>query len=405
MKTTLALPLLSIFFLLLSCSKNAIDVEDLSRFKTVYIVQAGEGYDKHVLEITDSIQTIAISAALGGDLRLNNDLVVTMEPDIDLVSQFNAVHLTDFLPLPLGSFEIVDNQVTIKKGKAHSSPLVINLKTKDYIEPGVSYLLPISIANADAGIPISGGMKTAYIQIAGTYPLGEEPATKVWELNGRTFKYLFTVQGALAGTEIDPLDVYEYDNSAGVFKNEPVAGLPTGGFGVFDMVIAYPTGLIARDVNGVYSGVPGSIFEYPLNVEARTLTGLGITGNGFNDYNLLTFSARQNAMYGRKANGDLEVIRKVGAMWSDKTVVGSGYDRYTIIEAYQEGLLAMQNNGDLWYINIAADGQFDEPRQVGSGWNKYSKLMANGDKLLAVDAAGTVWQYDFDLRGTWNVGQ
>lgn len=395
--------ILTVILVALSCSKNAIDVEDLSRFKTLYIIQAGEGYPSHTLNITDSIQSIAISAGLGGKDRTDKDIHITMQAQPELVAQYNEENRTDYRIMPSGSYEISDNRVTIEKGKPYSTPLTIAFKTMDYIEPGASYLLPVSIAEADVDIPINAGLKTAYIHIRGTYPLGEEPPTKVWDFGSRSFKYLFTIQGALAGTEMDVLEVYEYDNSAGVFKNDPVPGLPTGGFGVFDVVIAHPNGLIARDVNGVYSGVPGAIFEYPLNVEARTLSGLGVTGNGFNDYDHLTFSAKQNAIYGRKTNGELEVIRKVDATWSSKTVVGSGYDSYAIIEAYQDGLLAVEPGGNLWYIDIAEDGQLDEPRQVGSGWNKYNRLMDYGGKLLAVDFSGAVWQYNFDLRGTWNI--
>lgn len=395
--------LLSLF--ILSCSTNSIDVEDLSRFHKLYIVQAGEGHPGHTLDITDSIQTIALSVGLGGISEANTDILITLDADPDLVYQFNEENQTDYLVMPSGSYEIVDKNVTLKKGAPYSTLFSIALQTKDYIEPGRSYLLPVSITGSDITIPINDELKTAFIKITGTYPLGEEPPAKVWELRGRTFIYLLVVQGALAGSEMNLLDIYEYDHLAGAFKYDPVPGLPTGGFGVFDIVIASPTGLIARDVNGVYSGVPGSLFEYSIDVEGRTLSGIGITGNGFNAYDLLTFSANHNAIFGRMTDGSLELIRKVDGMWNGKITVGSGYDKYTIIEAYQDGLLAMESSGDLWYINIADDGQADEPRQVGSGWNKYSKLMANGDHLLALDFSGIVWQYEFDLRGTWNVGQ
>jgi hypothetical protein len=404
MKTIYKICALIAFFAIMSCDNNAIDIEDLSRFRQVYIVQAGEGTIRYTLDITDSIQIIKLSAGWGGDTRPETDVSITMQVMPELLSEFNEINNTAYQIVPSGAYEIEQYQVVLQKGKSTSSPLTIKFKTKDFIEPGTSYLLPIGMVDVDADVPLNDKLKTAYILITGTYPLGEEPPAKVWELKGRPFKYLFTIQGALGGTASDILDVYEYDNLAGVFKNDPVPGLPTGGFGVFDLVIAHPGGLIARDNNGVYSGVPGAIFEYPLNVEARTLSGLGVTGTGFNAYNRLTFSIKQNAMYGRMGNGDLEVIRKVNTTWSNKTAAGSGYDRYTIIEAYQDGLLAMEPNGVLWYIDIDEGGQFDEPRQVGNGWNQYSTLIANGDKLLALDFTGNVWQYNFDLRGVWNVG-
>jgi len=405
MKTIYKTGVLIAFLAIISCDNNAIDVEDLSRFRKIYLVQAGEGNSRYTLDITDSIQIIKLSAGLGGDIRPETDIDITMQVFPELLSEFNEKNRTAYEIMPSGSYEIEQNKVVLRKGTSYSTPLTITFNTKDFIEPGTSYLLPVGLAQVDADMLVNEQLSVAYIVITGTYPLGEEPPTKVWDLKGRSFKYLFTIQGALAGAEIDPLDIYEYDNLAGVFKASPVPGLPTGGFGVFDIVIAHPAGLIARDANGVYSGVPGAIFEYPVDVEKRTLSGLGVTGNGFNIYDLLTFSAGQNAIYGKKANGDLEVIRKVDGIWSSKTAIGSGYDRYTIIEAYQSGLLTMEPNGNLWYIDIAADGQLDEPRQVGSGWNRYSKLMANGDDLLALDFSGILWQYKFDLDGTWNVGQ
>lgn len=404
MKTIYKICALIVFFAITSCNKSAIDIEDLSRFKQIYIVQAGEGMTRYTLEITDSVQIIKLSAGWGGETRPEKDVNITMRVMPELLSEFNGINNTDYQLVPSGAYEIEEFRVVLTKGKSISSPLTIKLKTKDFIEPGTSYLLPIGMADVDADVRVNEKLKIAYILITGTYPLGEEPPTKVWDLKGKPFKYLFTIQGALAGTPSDILEVYEYDNLAGVFKNDPVPGLPTGGFGVFNLVIAHPGGLIARDNNGVYSGIPGAIFEYPLNVEARTLSGLGVTGTGFNVYDRLTFSIKQNAMYGRLINGDLEVIRKSNTTWSSKTVVGSGYNKYTIIEGYQNGLLAMEPNGDLWYIDIEEDGQFVEPRQVGSGWNRYTTLIANGDKLLAVDFTGNVWQYNFDLRGIWNVG-
>ncbi|MCC2599912.1 DUF1735 domain-containing protein [Sphingobacterium sp. FBM7-1] len=387
-----------------SCGNNPIDIEDLSRFRSIYLVQANEGYGDHVLDINDEIQIIKFSVGVGGAKRIDREVQVQMEAYPDLIAEYNDENRTNYLPMPQGSYELESGYVTIASNARYSNALNVRLRTRDFIEPGVSYLLPVGIAQVDSDIPVNEKLKIAYLRITGSYPLGEEPPVKVWELRGRTFKDLFIVQGALSGLEVDLLQFWEYNNLTGVFNNDPVTGLGSGGWGVFDVTIPTPTTLIARDVNGVYSGVPGSIFEYPVNVANRTLAGLGVTGIGFNAYNIMSHSAHYNAIFAKTATGDLYIIRKEGTQWSNKLKIGEGFQIYTNMVAYQNGVLAVTQDGGLWFVAISESGELSEPQLVGSGWNIYSRLMVDGNDLLALEtSSGILWRYKFDLRGIWNV--
>lgn len=381
----------------LSCTKNAIDVEDLSRFHAIYIIQAGEGYDRHILDITDSIQTIALSAGLGGKSRTGADIQITVAAYPDLVDRYNEEHLTNYQVMPAGSYEIESNRVVIGKGKPYSTPLNIKFKTKDYVEPGVSYLLPVGVAEVDAAIPINEQLRVAYIRITGTYPLGEEPPTQVFELSGRGLISVMALQGALVVVESNGLfNVYEYDGLSGKFKQE--SAIPNGGWNIFDLVLPTADGLITR-----WAGT-GDIWEYGLNVETRAWNADYQTkGVGFGAYDILTYSQHLRSIIARKATGELLLISKVSSQWTGVAVLGDGFDTYSMLEAYQNGLLAADNEGDLWFIELSADRTLLAPKLVGTGWNKYSKLIANNNNLLALDFSGKLWQYMFDLRGTWNV--
>ncbi len=391
--------LLLCFMLSFSCNKKAIEVEDLSRFKKIYITQAsGTGVFARVLAITDSVQKIQINAGLGGTSPAPSDINLSFEVYSDSVQAYNAKNYTNYQIVPEGSYVLINKSATIKGNDYFSSPIDIEIKTEGFIEPGVSYLLPVGISSASSGFEINQKLKTVYLLITGSYPPGKEPPAKVFDLLGRSLISLVAYQNALILVETNGLfSTYEWSNENQAYGTNNI--VPNGGWNIFDKVIGADNRLITR-----WAGT-GILWEYPFDVKSRAISFEGVVrGNNFNAYDIVSYSKAHNALICRKPGGELYLVKKSDILWDQTTLLGDSFSGFTKIEAYQDGFLAVDSQGEMFYYAVNATGlTLGTPQHVGSGWNKYRNILSKESALLAVDNGGLVWQFNFNLVGFWDV--
>ncbi|MBN8853141.1 MAG: DUF1735 domain-containing protein [Sphingobacteriales bacterium] len=386
-----------ILAILASCNKKAIDVEDLSRFHKIYIVQAGQNPFANLLKITDSLQIIQINAGIGGLTPASQDMAIHFEVLDDSVAAYNAANLTNYQVVPQASFQFSTADVSIKKGDYFSSPLEIQFKTLGYIEGGVSYLLPIGISKTGNGVPVNDQHDIVYLLITGSYPLGKEPPKQVFDLSGKSLISAFPYQNAFIMVETNgTFSTHEWDATNNVYKTADV--FPNGGWNIFDKVLGSSTKIITR-----WAG-SGNLWEYPFDVSKRNMAFDGVTrGTNFNNYDIISYSQQFDALLCRAPAGELSLIKRSAAAWDQKTILGTDFASYTMIEAYLNGFLCVDAGGELYFYPINNDLTLGAKAHAGSGWSKYKSIMSRGNQLLALDYGGVLWQYNFDLAGFWDI--
>lgn len=389
--------LILVLIALFAACKNAIDVENLSRFHKVYIVQAGQNPYSSVLQITDSVQTMLITCGLGGNSPAQNDITVQLGVITDSVATYNENNSTDFVAMSDSSFELSSENVTIKKGEYLSSAIEIRFKTKGFIQPSKSYLLPISITAVGNGIPVNDNLRTLYLLITGAYAPGDEPPIKVFTLSDKSPIAAFPYQNAFIEVQSNGLfHTHEWDDQNKVYN--PADVFPNGGWNIFNKVIGGNNELITR-----WAGT-GDLWEYAFDVSSRSISSdYSAHGKGFNEYDMMSYSNQFDALLCRKPTGELYLIKRGPTMWDIVTHLGDGFSKYIMLTAYQDGFLCVDAQGEMFFYPIKSDLSLGDMIHVGSGWNKYQSIISNGAQLQALDNNGVVWQYNFTLAGFWKV--
>ncbi|WP_141726090.1 tachylectin-related carbohydrate-binding protein [Actinacidiphila rubida] len=186
-----------------------------------------------------------------------------------------------------------------------------------------------------------------------------------------------------------------------------------GGWNAYTAIIplgaqsAAATGdVVARDKDGVlwyfaHSGDPARPFAPRVRI-----------GAGWNIYTALSATsdsgARHADLVARDRDGVLWRYRATGAAgapFAPRERIGAGWNAYTAISPYGDGIVARDASGVLWSYAARPSGTGTDPFEprvkVGAGWNVYTALSgsnvangAAGDSLMARDAAGRLWWYD-----------
>ncbi|MBY8879219.1 tachylectin-related carbohydrate-binding protein [Actinacidiphila acidipaludis] len=163
--------------------------------------------------------------------------------------------------------------------------------------------------------------------------------------------------------------------------------------------------LLARDKDGVlwyyvHTGDPARPFAPRVRV-----------GAGWNIYTALSATSdstgRHADLVARDQDGNLWRYRatgNTGAPLTGRVLVGAGWNAYTAITPYGDGVVARDASGVLWSYGARLTDNGDDPFEprvkVGAGWNVYTALSRSNvgynaapDSLIARDAAGRLWWY------------
>lgn len=136
------------------------------RYTNIYLVQAAK-VQTYSLEVTETPDTILLSAGFGGVSTYESNLEVTVSTAFHLVDSFNNARKTTYLPLPDAAFTLdgKNSKLVIPAGKTTSpgSPLVITAFGK--LRMDKEYILPVSITAVNSGITVNEPLRTAFLVI------------------------------------------------------------------------------------------------------------------------------------------------------------------------------------------------------------------------------------------------
>lgn len=127
-----------------------------AKYDLIHILmpQADKIPNIYSFNMADSAQTIFYNAAYDG-ADPAADIDITFKADTTLTDSFNIRQGTSYPSMPAGSYELVDSNTHIEKGKTQSAPLALKIKTKGLLKPFKEYLLPVRIEKASGDLPVS----------------------------------------------------------------------------------------------------------------------------------------------------------------------------------------------------------------------------------------------------------
>ncbi len=150
----LAFPLLFAAALATGCQESA-EYEPV-----VYMTDAQSVPSKSV-----TIDELPASAAVSvtASEKVSHDLEVTLELRPDLVESYNLKYGKNYLPLPEGSYEFLNDKVVISAGFTTSSMADFTVTSMDDFAEGATYCMPISIQSVNGSMGILEPSRTVYI--------------------------------------------------------------------------------------------------------------------------------------------------------------------------------------------------------------------------------------------------
>lgn len=393
MKKIIQLFTLLAAILQLSCGKEVYVNENIpgaSDFTMVYMPQANSPLEKAV-RITDSIYQFTYSAFIGGSLKNDADVKVKFDVLPEMVDSFNLKNATNYRLLPQGSYVLNNPEAIISSGQQSTTALHISVKTLGFMLPFETYLLPISITNAD--VKINNAIRTTYYIITGSYSPGEVPREKVYSFGANAGTIMFDFGGKLIHrTPAGQLLLHPVAND-GTFEAPSQIG---GGWDIFNMVFYYGGNrLIGRDASG-----GGDITQYVIDANGNFGASKKI-GYGWGIFSHII--PYKGALLGINGGGSMTMypLEADDFNYGQIRQIGIGWHAFTQIIPYQNSLLTIDANGNLYQYPLSDDGNFGARKHVGSGWDMYPLVFASGTDLLALDNDGDLWRYKFNPAGFW----
>jgi Domain of unknown function (DUF1735). len=375
---------------LASCTKNPIVIRDAESYSKVYIPQAVQTpYEVRVF-VLDSVQSYPLSVFYGGSVAPSHDIHASFNVDPSLVDVFNAENGTNYEILPEGLYHLDKKAAIIKAGSFSSELLQLTITTNRDFPAFTSYLLPITMTTNDA--TINEELKTIYYLITASYAPGKIPRNEVCQLT-HDFTSIFQYFDAIIEQSEDGQIIrFPYDADAEVF--EPGTVINTG-WNIFKTIVPIHSHFVAMKMDG-------TLTRYPVSSTGAISPGTDF-GFGFGIFDrLVPFG---NALLCMKpASGNFELIKyplNPNMSWgSPYPSLGAGWDFPSLFE-YENNLIAVDASGDMWLYPVSEDATVGTRTKVGSGWDMYKKVFAFNKDLIAIDYDNKLWRYKFDLRGFW----
>jgi hypothetical protein len=183
MKPTIYISTIILAVCTMACKKKLID--DPGQYSKLYMPQAVDYPAMRSLIMTDTLQYIVFGAAFGGVDDQSQGINVQFEVNPALVDTFNKKNGTGYTMLPAGSYKLNNLAADIPAGKSSSTPLRFAIKTVGGLDVSKDYLLPISIVQTDASIPVNENLRTTYFQIRSEYMEYNRPAWTLVETSSQ----------------------------------------------------------------------------------------------------------------------------------------------------------------------------------------------------------------------------
>lgn len=142
---------------------SACDAKYTEKSNALFISEA------HGLEKTRqvSVNETGGKAAITPVLSSLSDQPVTAEVGIsaEVLEEYNKKSMNDYHLLPADFYEFSTQKVTIEAGKISTSPIQLNIKalTKEMIDSGATYAIPVTLKNAEGVELLSSAQSLIYV--------------------------------------------------------------------------------------------------------------------------------------------------------------------------------------------------------------------------------------------------
>ncbi|ACU05598.1 domain of unknown function DUF1735 [Pedobacter heparinus DSM 2366] len=389
---------IGILMMLAACSKDVkvdLDLPKAEQLKKVYMPQAANPVEVRSVSIVDKDTSFVYSAFLGGPKPATGNITVGFTVMPEKVTAYNQQNSTNYQLMPQGSYVLEALTSVIPAGGQSTGRLNLSIKTKGFLNPFETYLLPVTVTKQTGEGTLNESLATTYYLIAGSYAPGEVPREKTLALGtAGVGNIMLDFDGKLIIKNADGNLLLYPVNVNGTFGTPAQIGV---GWNIFNMIFYFGGDrLIARwasggqDISqyaisksGAFGGSKSIGQGWGIFTKIIPFKGLLLGVDGAGDMTMYPLDVAGNFDFGR--------IKKIGTKWND----------YKQVFAYQNSLIAIEPGGDMYQIPLSDSGVFGSRRKVGNGWDMYVNVFASGDDLLALDSNGDLWRYRFNPIGFW----
>ncbi|MCF3112172.1 DUF1735 domain-containing protein [Niabella sp. CC-SYL272] len=388
-----------ILSILVSCDKYNSGITEPAAYGNVYMPRAVVKNPYITgLPLSDTTYAFSYNAFLGGISAAGSNLNIRFDVSKSRVDSFNSRNNTAYELLPAGSYQFVQN-ATIPSGQRSTPILTLGIQTAN-IKPFKAYMLPLSIADA-GGQQVSSVNGTTYYIFTRSYMADVEKRQKVLSL-GAALDWSNKARIIIARGRQNTLVVRHKNNDLHLYTPQA-----DGTYNPQSKVIGVnwadseawyyinETDLVVRNYP-YWAGLFYFKWEPDLNMhQASPVWDEWWLGDFWDKYTTI-IPFKNYFLLIDKNNGDLLRQPLLSRVTADKAVVGAGFSGYRQVLTWDNCLLALGADGNLWLYKMAADATPGERILVGTGWNRYEKLVVVGKDILALDTNGDVYRYQFD---------
>ena len=379
-----------------SCSDRlriGLDIVDADTYVNIYMPQANNDLNVKTVYITDEIQSFAVSAFYGGPTEPQTDISVEFEIRMDLVDSYNTFHGTDYKPMPEGSYSMSETTARIAKGAQRTTPLYVDITSKDYLAVAEPYLLPVGIKSVSGTEPVLEELRTAYFLVTGSYMPGEVPREKVYSFGHPVTMPIFCSR--------DDLVRIDEDGRLMLFQPEPdgTYGAPRQigeGWGNMQIMFYMPENrfIVRNEFSNLTQYMISDNYDFLSQGDIGWGWGESSKIVPFKDLAILAVNGDALWKYPLSQTGAFD-------FGNCTAIEGSGWGGYTQLFGYGNNLIMVDPKGDMWVVSLTDDYALGTKRQIGTGWDMYDNVFACGDDLLALDSNGDLWRYEIEPLDLW----
>jgi len=379
-----------------ACSEVIVyepDAEEIALYNKVYMPRANQQVTNTALSLGGEAKTFVYSAYLGGSSDAPSDIAVTFAARPEKVEEFNMANGTNYKLLPADNYTLEVPDAVIKAGNRKTGNHTLTVTPGNSLAMFENYILPLGITQA--GTKVNEQLGTTYYTFSVSYARGEVPRELVLSMGTNWGNIICNgVRGSLIirNTALDIL-VYTPDDE-GKFTHPPRT------VGVFwdaseSFYYVNENSVVVRNVPP-YAG----LFSFGVTPDYGLPQANPFwLGDAWNQYVIIPFGEYFLTVDNRGVLRRQPVLSNVNAA---KTEVGSGFI-YKQVLTYQNSLLALEPNGNLWLYSMSELAVPGARRRVGEGWDMYEKIIVSGDDILALDSNGDVYRYNFNPLGYYPV--
>lgn len=388
---------------LLSCTKTTpLLLKNEISYSNISIPQASNTPYRINVYAVDSTQSYTINAFYGGPVKPSKDIKITFRVNPQMLDTFNLNNGTMYGLLPSDAYNLEKTNVVIPANSLSSESLNINIITTMNFPVFTTFILPITIESSDA--PINKKLGIIYFQVTASYSPGNIPRKELFHLSGDP-ESIFAYKNAIFEHRKTG-EIYRFPYSQIKDEFDPEVQLNDAGWGTSLQWLTplndYLWGMGVNGSNPIGTAY-GYIYVYKFLEDGSKIRMDGFTGNVLladPTYDLM-IPFKNSMLFRTSLGANITMYNTNGAfsLTTKKNIEGEW--KFTSIFQYGNDLFCVEANGDLWQYPLTEDGVVGSRTKIGSGWDLYTKVFAFNDKLIGVDKDNKLWMYNFDIRAFW----